>query len=119
MLDGADFVETFRLLHRDRGFAAAGAFGIALRLHRSGGFAKDAIYLRGLLAVSTICAERARSIPSGSASSRSSICRSCRSSPPAACFGLRRSAPRSCPSRAGRRLEAARAGISPLEMVAA
>ena len=51
MLDGADFVETFRLLHRDRGFAAAGAFGIALRLHRSGGLAKDAIYLRGLLEV--------------------------------------------------------------------
>ena len=51
MLGGASFVDTFRLLVRDHGFAAATAFNIALRVYRGGGFPKDAIYLRGLLAV--------------------------------------------------------------------
>lgn len=49
MLDGASFVETFRLLSREEGFRPPAAFNIALRLHRGGGLAKDAIYLRGLL----------------------------------------------------------------------
>ena len=49
MLDGANFVETFRLLTREHGFTRPAAFNIALRLHRGGGLAKDAIYLRGLL----------------------------------------------------------------------
>ncbi|WP_337181057.1 flavohemoglobin expression-modulating QEGLA motif protein [Shinella sp.] len=49
MLDGASFVETFRLLSREQGFRPPAAFNIALRLHRGGGLAKDAIYLRGLL----------------------------------------------------------------------
>jgi hypothetical protein len=48
MLNGATFPETFRLLHRDRGLTPSSAFNVTLRLHRSGGFAKDAIYLRGL-----------------------------------------------------------------------
>jgi uncharacterized protein (TIGR02421 family) len=51
MLDGAAFAETFHILRRDHDFSEAGAFGIALRLYRSGGLSKDAIYLRGLLAV--------------------------------------------------------------------
>lgn len=51
MLDGATFPETFRLLARDHGFSPATAFNVALRLHRGGGLAKDAIYLRGLLQV--------------------------------------------------------------------
>lgn len=51
MLNGADFVETYRLLTRDHGFAPSMAFNIALRLHRGGGLAKDAIYLRGLLEI--------------------------------------------------------------------
>jgi uncharacterized protein (TIGR02421 family) len=51
MLDGAEFPENFRLLTRDCGLSEAGAFGVTLRLHRSGGLAKDAIYLRGLLEV--------------------------------------------------------------------
>ena len=51
MLDGAAFPETFRLLRREQGLPEAGAFDVALRVHRSGGLAKDAIYLRGLLAV--------------------------------------------------------------------
>ncbi|MFC3075092.1 flavohemoglobin expression-modulating QEGLA motif protein [Shinella pollutisoli] len=51
MLDGADFVETFRLVSRDHGFPAATAFNLALRIHRGGGLAKDAIYLRGLMEI--------------------------------------------------------------------
>ena len=50
MLHGADFVEGFRLL-TDRGFRDETAFSIAARAYRSGGFAKDAIYLRGFKAV--------------------------------------------------------------------
>jgi uncharacterized protein (TIGR02421 family) len=46
---GADFVETFRLLTRDLGYSRAGAWNIALRVHASGGFTRDLIYLRGLV----------------------------------------------------------------------
>lgn len=49
MLSGSGFVETFRLLHKEHKFSDTSAFGIALRVHRGGGLAKDAIYLRGLL----------------------------------------------------------------------
>jgi len=48
MIDGADFVETFRRL-RERGFANRSAFMTTLRVFRGGGLTKDAIYLRGLL----------------------------------------------------------------------
>lgn len=47
MLKGATFIDVYRLLHRDHGFSRKGAFGIAARVFRSGGLAKDAIYLRG------------------------------------------------------------------------
>ncbi|MGE0803149.1 MAG: flavohemoglobin expression-modulating QEGLA motif protein [Lautropia sp.] len=42
------FVETVRLLERDAGLSDAEAFGVALRVFRSGGLGKDAIYLQGL-----------------------------------------------------------------------
>ena len=48
MLDGANFIETFRMLKRDAGMADTDAFGVALRVHRSGGLSKDSIYLQGL-----------------------------------------------------------------------
>ncbi|RMG27534.1 MAG: DUF1704 domain-containing protein [Gammaproteobacteria bacterium] len=48
---GADFVELFRLLHREQGFGRHAAFMIALRVVRGGGYVKDAIYLRGLVGV--------------------------------------------------------------------
>ena len=51
MLDGAEFPETFRILRREHGLSEAQAFDVTLRVHRSGGLAKDAIYLRGLLGV--------------------------------------------------------------------
>jgi uncharacterized protein (TIGR02421 family) len=47
MLGGADFIETWRLLTKDHGFSRPSAFNIAMRVFRSGGFAKDAIYLKG------------------------------------------------------------------------
>ena len=44
-------MDTYRLLRRELGFSIAGAFGIATRVHRSGGLAKDAIYLEGFRAM--------------------------------------------------------------------
>jgi uncharacterized protein (TIGR02421 family) len=51
MQHGADFMEGYRQLHHDFGFSVPGAFSIAARVHRSGGLAKDAIYLEGFRAV--------------------------------------------------------------------
>lgn len=51
MLKGATFIDVWRILHREHGFSASGAFGIAARVFRSGGLAKDAIYLQGFKAV--------------------------------------------------------------------
>ena len=47
-MDDAGFVDTWRLLAREHGFGARTAFVVALRVHRGGGFTKDAVYLRGL-----------------------------------------------------------------------
>jgi uncharacterized protein (TIGR02421 family) len=47
MTDGAGFIEVFRQLRREHAFSAQAAFTIAARVFRSGGLAKDAIYLRG------------------------------------------------------------------------
>lgn len=46
---GATFVDTFRLLHREIGYTPRGAWDITLRVHASGGFTRDLIYLRGLV----------------------------------------------------------------------
>lgn len=46
--DGADFTETYSMLTNEYGFEPATAYSITMRVHRSGGFAKDVIYLRGL-----------------------------------------------------------------------
>ena len=51
MQHGAEFMDTYRLLRDEIGFSVGGAFGIATRVHRSGGLAKDAIYLDGFRAV--------------------------------------------------------------------
>lgn len=51
MQRGAEFMDTYRLLRKECGFSIAGAFGIAARVHRSGGLAKDAIYLEGFRSV--------------------------------------------------------------------
>lgn len=47
--DGADFVETFRLLTEGVGYTPRGAWSITTRVHASGGFTRDMIYLRGLI----------------------------------------------------------------------
>jgi uncharacterized protein (TIGR02421 family) len=51
MLAGADFLQCYRLLHHECGVRPRRAFGIAARVYRSGGLAKDAIYLRGFFRV--------------------------------------------------------------------
>jgi uncharacterized protein (TIGR02421 family) len=48
LLAGARFAEAFDCLHSDYGFEAQRAFRVAMRVYRSGGLTKDAIYLRGL-----------------------------------------------------------------------
>ncbi|MCB0192205.1 MAG: DUF1704 domain-containing protein [Anaerolineae bacterium] len=51
LIQGASFIETFRELHHTFGFAQRTAFTIVMRIYRGGGLTKDAIYLRGLVAV--------------------------------------------------------------------
>ncbi len=48
LVHGASFVECHRLLTGDYDFAPSTAFTICMRVYRSGGLTKDAIYLRGL-----------------------------------------------------------------------
>jgi len=45
---GADFVECFKNLQQDLGFAHRTAFEISMRVYRGGGYTKDLVYLRGL-----------------------------------------------------------------------
>lgn len=47
MLDGAGFVDVYRALVNDHHVRRKPAFDIATRVFRSGGFAKDMIYLKG------------------------------------------------------------------------
>ena len=51
MINGAGFIDVYRLLRREHGFGQSGAFDITARVFRSGGLAKDAIYLKGFLEV--------------------------------------------------------------------
>lgn len=46
MASGATFIDSYRLLRRD-GLGTRMAFNVTARVYRSGGFSKDAIYLRG------------------------------------------------------------------------
>lgn len=48
---GADFIETFRSLHRQYDMAPYTAFMITMRVFRGGGYTKDKIYLQGLTQV--------------------------------------------------------------------
>lgn len=49
MLEGRPFTGTYSMLVGEYGFGPVAAFHLAMRLYRGGGLAKDAIYLRGLL----------------------------------------------------------------------
>ena len=48
LIQGTDFIETFRTLHDDYGFSARASWSLTMRVYRGGGFTKDAVYLRGL-----------------------------------------------------------------------
>ena len=48
LIEGASFVETFHTLHHTFGLPQHSVFRTTMRIHRGGGFTKDAIYLRGL-----------------------------------------------------------------------
>ena len=48
LLEGASFIDIFRELYGSNGFESQAAFTVTMRVCRSGGFTKDAIYLRGL-----------------------------------------------------------------------
>lgn len=48
MLDGAEFLDIFGELRQRHGFHARVAWGITIRVVRSGGLTKDVIYLRGI-----------------------------------------------------------------------
>jgi hypothetical protein len=49
MVNGADFIETFRLLTDNYQFEAKTAYFITMRVFRGGGLTKDAVYLTGLI----------------------------------------------------------------------
>lgn len=51
LVDGASFIDVFRLLNKGHGFEQRIAFSITTRIFRSGGYIKDAVYLRGLLGI--------------------------------------------------------------------
>ncbi len=51
LTDGASFVDTFRTLDRDYDFNQRAAYNITMRIYRGGGLTKDAVYLRGLVAI--------------------------------------------------------------------
>jgi uncharacterized protein (TIGR02421 family) len=48
LVEGAEFVETVRVLRERAGLSTRAAFGVAVRIHRGGGLTKDMVYLRGL-----------------------------------------------------------------------
>ena len=49
LIDGASFIDVFRELNGTYRFEQKIAFTITMRIFRSGGFTKDAVYLKGLL----------------------------------------------------------------------
>ncbi len=49
LIDGATFIDTFRLLADTYRFKQRTAFNIVMRIYRAGGLTKDAVYLRGLI----------------------------------------------------------------------
>ena len=59
MLDGAEFVDVYRDLVDHHGLPRRSAFDITIRVFRSGGFAKDSIYLKGFQEVIGLVAKGA------------------------------------------------------------
>jgi uncharacterized protein (TIGR02421 family) len=48
---GADFIETFNVMHDHCGFNRRTSFTMCMRIYRGGGYTKDIVYLRGLMAL--------------------------------------------------------------------
>ena len=48
LIEGGDFIETFRLLHSHFGFSPYLSYNVTMRAFRGGGYTKDAVYLKGL-----------------------------------------------------------------------
>jgi uncharacterized protein (TIGR02421 family) len=51
LVDGASFVDVFRLMDRTYEFSRRTAYTITMRIFRGGGLVKDAVYLRGLVGI--------------------------------------------------------------------
>ena len=51
LIDGASFVDTFRRLNKVYKISQRSAYTISMRVYRGGGLLKDAVYLRGLIAI--------------------------------------------------------------------
>lgn len=51
LVEGAEFVEVFRRLRQDHGFTPRTSFDVVTRVFEGGGFTRDIIYLRGLVAL--------------------------------------------------------------------
>jgi uncharacterized protein (TIGR02421 family) len=49
LMEGGDFKQIFRLLHKEYGFLPERSFNITSRIMQGGGFLKDIIYLKGLV----------------------------------------------------------------------
>ncbi len=60
IIDGAAFMDTYRILKDDHHFLPRTAFQITTRVHRGGGLVKDAVYLRGLKKVVDYLADGGR-----------------------------------------------------------
>jgi uncharacterized protein (TIGR02421 family) len=58
VIEGASFLDVFEELHGEHGFNAKTAWGVTIRVTRSGGLTKDVIYLRGISRVLEFVAER-------------------------------------------------------------
>ena len=51
LLEGASFIETFRVLTKEFELTQRVAYTVTMRVYRGGGLTKDAVYLRGLLEI--------------------------------------------------------------------
>jgi len=51
LLDGASFVDTYRLLSSEYAFPQRQAYTITMRVYRGGGLTKDLVYLQGLVTI--------------------------------------------------------------------
>lgn len=51
LLEGATFIDTFRVLTKEFEFTQRAAYTVTMRVYRGGGFTKDAVYLRGLVEI--------------------------------------------------------------------